>query len=320
MHCGANLVRFSGPSPDTTMTKQTAQHQVLDPSLLGRPVHLLPIFAAQLRDDLTQSMRLNMHRRYWGGFQVDDVQFSRIDSATAPSSRWLSFAAPAGQIAFSLERKVLLSVLNYRYSSGTKSDSVAEVDEAAVRVTATEERLAVVLGQQLAGILAGRIEANLPETNLTPGARLPSGAAVAAEEPVEDYGFKPTTGAQPAKGAWVIVVTLAGATSGVTAGRFWFALDKQLMASVLRGLLRDRDGGKKRKPAGPLAQRLHLGITGRLASKEVMLGSLYDLQVGDIIPISLHRADVLLEDSRLFTADVTEHKGKLCLTSFEDAE
>ncbi|TYQ21220.1 UNVERIFIED_ORG: flagellar motor switch protein FliM [Zoogloea ramigera] len=302
------------------MTKQTAQHQVLDPSLLGRPVHLLPIFAAQLRDDLTQSMRLNMHRRYWGGFQVEDVQFSRIDSATAPSSRWLSFAAPAGQIAFSLERKVLLSVLNYRYSSGAKSDSVAEVDEAAVRVTATEERLAVVLGQQLAGILAGRIEANLPETNLAPGARLPSGAAAAAEEPVEDYGFKPTTGAHPAKGAWVIVVTLAGATSGVTAGRFWFALDKQLMAGVLRGLLRDRDGAKKRKPAGPLAQRLHLGITGRLASKEVMLGSLYDLQVGDIIPISLHRADVLLEDSRLFTAAVTEHKGKLCLTSFEDAE
>jgi len=37
-----------------TTTKQTAQpqYQVLDPSLLGRPVHLLPIFAAQLRDDL----------------------------------------------------------------------------------------------------------------------------------------------------------------------------------------------------------------------------------------------------------------------------
>jgi flagellar motor switch protein FliM len=40
---------------------------------------------------------------------------------------------------------------------------------------------------------------------------------------------------------------------------------------------------------------------GRLASKEVTLGSLYDLQVGDVIPISLARADVLLEDSRLFT-------------------
>jgi flagellar motor switch protein FliM len=308
-------VQFSGYSPDTTMTKQPAQHQVLDPSLLGRPVHLLPIFASQLRDDLTQSMRLNMHRRYWGGFQVDDVQFSRIDGSNTPNSRWLSFAAPAGQIAFALERKVLLSVLNYRYGNGAtaaKSDTAVEVDESTVRVTATEERLAVVLGQQLAGTLAGRIEANLP-------AAKPVADDANAEAAAADYGFKPATGAQPAKGAWVIVVTLSDVGNGAP-GRFWFALDKQLMAGVLRGLLRDRDGAKKRKPAGPLAQRLHLGLTGRLASKEVMLGSLYDLQVGDVIPISLHRADVLLEDSRLFTAAVTEHKGKLCLTSFEDAE
>jgi flagellar motor switch protein FliM len=32
------------------------------------------------------------------------------------------------------------------------------------------------------------------------------------------------------------------------------------------------------------------------------------------------RADVLLDEARLFTAAVAEHKGKLCLTSFEDAE
>ncbi|MET0321044.1 MAG: FliM/FliN family flagellar motor C-terminal domain-containing protein [Duganella sp.] len=303
------------------MTKQTAQHQVLDPSLLGRPVHLLPIFAAQLRDDLVQSMRLNMNRRYWGGFQVDDVQFSRIDGSNTPSSRWLSFAAPAGQIAFSLERKVLLSVLNYRYgngaSSAAKPEGAVEVDESTVRVTATEERLAVVLGQQLAGTLAGRIEANLPPSDKPAAEQAEAGEGEA--QAVADYGFKPASGAQPAKGSWIIVVTLTD-TASRAPGRFWFALDKQLMGGVLRGLLRDRDRNKKSKPTGPLAQRLQVGLTGRLASKEVMLGSLYDLQVGDIIPISLHRADVLLEDSRLFTAAVTEHKGKLCLTSFEDAE
>lgn len=289
--------------------------------LLGRPVHLLPNFAAQLRDDLTQSMRLNMHRRYWGGFRVDDVAFSRVDGS-AHGSRWLGFTAPAGQIGFSLERKVLLSVLNYRYGSGAKSDAGAPQDESAVRVTATEERLAVVLGQQLAGILAGRIEANLPPAGKpADGGEGEHDAAqftdIAPAAPA-DGGFKPGNGGQPPKGSWVIVVTLAE-TATEAAGRFWFALDKPLMASVLRGLVRDRDS-RKSKPAGPLAQRLQLGLTGRLASKEVMLGSLYDLQVGDIIPISLHRADVLLEDSRLFTAAVTEHKGKLCLTSFEDVE
>ncbi|HEX7985044.1 MAG TPA: FliM/FliN family flagellar motor C-terminal domain-containing protein [Duganella sp.] len=291
-----------------TTTKPTAHHQVLDPCLLGRPVHLLHIFAAQLRDDLTQAMRLNMNRRYWGGFRVDDVQFTRFDGEQR--GRWLSFAAPAGHISFSLERKVLLSVLNYRYGSSGKSDNgQAAVDEDTVRVTATEERLAVVLGQQLAGTLAGRIELNLPAVDKP---------ADGADDGV-DTEFKPAPGAPPPKGNWTITVTVADHASGAT-GQFWFALDKALMASVLRGLLRDRDGAKKPQAASPLAQRLQVGLTGRLASKEVLLGTLYDLQVGDVIPISLSRADVLLEDSRLFTAAVTEHKGKLCLTSFEDVE
>ncbi|NYE59752.1 flagellar motor switch protein FliM [Duganella sp. 1224] len=299
-----------------TTTKQT-QHQVLDPCLLGRPVHLLHIFAAQLRDDLAQSMRLNMNRRYWGGFRVDDVAFSRLDGNDL-RSRWLSFAAPAGQIAFAMERKVLLSVLNYRYGGAAKAEPKAEakadaaaVDESAVRVTATEERLAVVLGQQLCAILAGRIELNLPASDKP--------APAEGEGEAADAEFKPMPGSPPPKGTWVITVTVADAASGAT-GQFWFALDKQLMACVLRGLLRDRDNGKKARSAAPLAQRLQVGLVGRLASKEVTLGSLYDLQVGDVIPISLSRADVLLEDSRLFTAAVTEHKGKLCLTSFEDAE
>ena len=291
-----------------TTTKQP-QYQVLDPCLLGRPVHLLPIFAEQLRDDLAQSMRLPMNRRYWGGLQVEEVVFSRLEGNEI-RSRWLSFAAPAGHIAFSLERKVLLSVLNYRYGSG-KGDTSA-IDEDAVRVTATEERLAVVLGQQLCAILVGRIDLNLPANDK--GA---DGEDAQADE--ADNEFKPAPGSHPPKGSWIINVALADPASGAR-GQFWFALDKNLMASVLRGLLRGRDAGKKPKQVPPLAQRLQVGLTGRLASKEITLGTLYDLSVGAVIPISLTRADVLLEDSRLFTAAVTEHKGKLCLTSFEDAE
>src|SRR5471032_1164301 len=265
--------------------KPSAPHQVLDPSLLGRPVHLLHLFADQLREDLTQSMRLNMNRRYWGGFQVEEVEFSRLDG-TERTGRWLNFAAPAGTIAFSLDRKVLLSVLNFRYGRN-KSDAAvaaaAAVDESTVRVTATEERLAVVLGQQLAGTLAGRIELNLPVSDKP--------VPLASEE------FKPAAANHPPKGTWVICVALSDADSG-SPGRYWFALDKNLMASVLRGLLRERDQGKKpMRSAGPLAQRLQVSLSGRLVSKEVPL-----------------------EELRLFTAVVSEHKGKLCLTSFEDAE
>ncbi len=276
------------------------QYEVLDPCLLGRPVHRLPEFAAQLREDLAQAMRLNVHRRYWGSFQVDDVAFNRLDGREA-RQRWLGFAAPSGQLAFALDRKILLSVLNYRYGRASRAD--AALDEQAVRVTATEERLAVVLGQQLASIVAARIESNLPDGGRELG---------------EEDNIKAGVATQPAKGSWVITVSLS---DGELQGKAWFALDKQVMGGVLRGLQPARDAGKKgSKNPGPLAARLEVGLSGRLVSKETTLGALFDLRVGDVIPISLHRADVMLEDSRLFTAAVTEHKGKLCLTSFEDIE
>ncbi len=44
------------------------------------------------------------------------------------------------------------------------------------------------------------------------------------------------------------------------------------------------------------------------------------LRVGDVIPVTFDSSDVLIGDARLFTAAVTEHKGKLCLTSFADVE
>jgi flagellar motor switch protein FliM len=295
---GAEQFRF-----DLTMnTKLTAPYQVLDPCLLGRPVHRLPLFAAQLRDDLAQAMRLSVSRRYWGNVQVDSVAFSRLDGSEA-RTRWMQFAAPAGKIAFSLERKVLLSVLHCRYGGGAP----VHADEAAVRVTATEERLAVVLGQQLAGTLAGRIDLNLPAADKA----LPAGGAF-------EHGAAP----HPAKGSWIITVTLSDAALGPDgSGRFWFALDQGMMAAVLRGLLPERESAAKgRRGAEALAARLQVGLSGRLVSKEVALGTLFDLRVGDVIPISLHRADVLLDESRLFTAAVGERKGKLCLTSFEDVE
>jgi flagellar motor switch protein FliM len=285
-----------------TTSKINAPPEVLDPCLLGRPVHRLPVFAAQLKEDLLQAMRLNVNRRYWGNFQVDEVGFSRLDG-NEPRTRWLNFSAPAGNIAFALERKVLLSVLNFRYGRSNKASSLpVATDEAAIRVTATEERLAVVLGQQLTGTLAARIELNLPETDKADNVEAITAAV----------------GTHPPRGTWIISVHISDAT---LQGRFWFALDQHLMSNVLRGLLAGREAGKKsNKNLGSLAARLQVGVNGRLVSKEVTLGELFDLQVGDVIPISLHRADVLLEESRLFTAAVTEHKGKLCLTSFEDIE
>lgn len=249
-------------------------------------------------------MRLPMSRRYWGNFQIDAVAFSRVE-AQAPGGRWLSFAAAPGQVGFSLERQILLSVLNYRYGrSGAKA--AAPQDPATVRVTATEERLAVVLGQQFAAALLGRVRSNL--------------AALSKAVPCALGELKAQPGACPVKGGWIVTVSLSDVNADER-GRFWFSLDKASMADVLHGLLPEREHTKQAlKSVRPLASRLQVRLEGRLVSKEVTLGTLFDLRVGDVIPVSLSRTDVLLEESRLFTAAVSEHKGKLCLTSFEDVE
>lgn len=289
-----------------TVLSITAPHQVLDPTLLGQPVHLLPTFAAQLRDDLAQALRLPANRRNWGPFHVDAAAFVRAGAAV-PGERWLSCAAAGGVLGFRLERSLLLAVLNHRYGQNTTVAAAAEGQDdapaakaAEPRVTATEERLALALGQQLAAALASRIGQNL-------------GSA----EPGTAVGTGP--GRAPAPGSWLMEVSLTDA-AGNAAGRFWFALDKHLMTAVLRGLLPARHTPATPPSALPLASRLQVSLSGRLMSREILLGSLFDLRVGDIIPVSLNRTDVLLDHSRLFTAAVTEHKGKLCLTAFEDAD
>jgi flagellar motor switch protein FliM len=195
-------------------------------------------------------------------------------------------------------------VLNYRYgSAGAKG---ALPDPARVRVTATEERLAVVLGQQLVSSLFARIHKNLQA--LGKNSAIDASAEVAVQ-----------SGVHPARGSWIVTVSLSDVEAGQS-GSFWFSLDKRLMADVLRGLLPERAQAKKALRVRPLASRLQVTLEGRLVSKQVQLGALFDLRVGDVIPVSLSRADVMLDDSRLFTAAVSEHKGKLCLTSFEDVE
>ncbi|WFR82119.1 FliM/FliN family flagellar motor switch protein [Janthinobacterium rivuli] len=281
------------------------RHQVLDSCLLGRPVHLLHVFGAQLRDDLAVALRQPMSRRYWGNFQIDAVTLSRVENEDSVN-RWLSFSTPASQTGFALERQILLSVLNYRYgSAGAKG---ALPDPAQVRVTATEERLAVVLGQQLVNSLISRVHKNLQ--TLGKSSDIDTSAEVAVQ-----------SGVHPVRGSWIVTVALSDVEAGQS-GQFWFSLDKRLMADVLRGLLPERAQAKKalRGSVRPLASRLQVTLEGRLVSKQVQLGALFDLRVGDVIPVSLSRTDVMLDDSRLFTAAVSEHKGKLCLTSFEDVE
>ena len=280
-------------TPDTA-----SQHQVLDPCLLGRPVHLLPQFAARLEDDLDTAMQ-GSARRYWAGWRLESVEFGRVPQEN--NLRWMAVLGALGTVAVAFERGLLLTLLERRY--GGRSAGATSRDPQTERVTATEERLGVVLTQQMVDLLYARVAATV--------------AMDVAPHPVPANAVVPS--AMPGESNWALRVQVR--SNNDHTGQFWIAPDQQLMAAIL-GTLRPESARQAaaRGPSEPLATRLQVKLDGRLVSKEITLGALFDLQVGDVIPVNVGRADVLLDDARLFTAAVAEHKGKLCLTSFEDAE
>ena len=280
--------------------------QVLDPRLLGRPVHLLPQFAAQLAEDLAVALRQPALRRYWDGFQLEGAAFVATP-AGARSGRWLGYDCGPGMVTFAIERPLLLAVLNQRYGRRGAAPTPAAAPST-VRVTATEERLAVALGQQLATVLARRVDTNLARAHneTTPG---PATVAVA----------RTALTAAPSADGWTIGVTLRQSLGG-DAGQLWLALDQDTVARVMLGLVPERARAQPRQHSVSLGTALQVKLDGRLVSKEITLEALFALKLGDVIPVTMGRAEVMLAESRLFTAAVTEHNGSLCLTSFEDTE
>ena len=295
-------------------------NQLLDPCLLGRPVHLLPAFAAGLAEAIGAEMASPGGRRHWGAYRLEHLAFERAPEQ--PGLRWLGVSGPYGVAAVAFERALLLGLLEGRYARRQPATSAAVQQSPALeRVTATEERLAVTLAQQLASQLDARVADGLARLDGAP-APVKTGACAAIVQ----------AGA-PGKTGWVLRAVLRAQygrrdtdepTQAAPEGQIWIGLDHALMACVLQGIKADRGAvraaGSARMPGEPLATRLEVKLDGCLVSKEITLATLFGLQVGDVIPVALGRADVVLDNSRLFTAAVAEHKGKLCLTSFEDAE
>ncbi|MBX5461002.1 MAG: FliM/FliN family flagellar motor switch protein [Steroidobacteraceae bacterium] len=278
------------------LTSSPRPHRILDPRTLGRPVHLTDRFTARVREDIAEELRVRFNRRYRASFEVGEVAFER---RTEPGLRWRMFGSSTGRVGFSIARDLVACVLRYRY--GLQPDEPLEPE------TSGEERLVSMLGAQFTGILVRSIDALLPHSERSATGEL-------TEVP----------GAAPIEGGWLLRVDVTEPTRK-TSGRIHFLLEESWVAKLLRGLTPTREHLRTPRAAAaaatqPLPARLHLTLTARLLEKELPLGKLLDTRVGDVIPVSLPRTDVLIGDSRLFTASIAEHKGKLCLTSFEDVE
>lgn len=288
----------TAPSRRPPNEAQPRARQTLDPRTLGRPIHLLGDFAARLKGDLAEHFDREVNRRYHASFEVGEVAFAGGAPADADAAHWIAYANPVGRIGFASERTLLLALVGYRYG-----ESAPDADPSdAMRRTATEERFAAGLGLRLVQRLAARIDA---------------GAQARDEVEAASGAFERAGSTRAPSHAWSVRVQVREPSLGLEA-RCWFTLDDAWMARLLRSIAPVRNKPAERSErTQPIRTRLQLTLTGRLLHKEVPLGAVMDLRAGDVLPIRVGAADVVVDDAPLFSAAVVEHGGKLCLTSFE---
>lgn len=249
-----------------------------------------------------EAFRTAFNRRYHAHFDIADVSVSQFDGEL-PQARWLTYGCMLGRIGFSIDRQLVLAILAYRYGATEKMP--AEGDPLPPE-TASEERLVGNLGQQFADLLAKCIETRYP----TPSADA---------EPAP-YALTLMAQGTSAPGKWIIKAAITESACGIR-GTLYLTLDETWMTRLLHNIAPVRDKLHDDFAKAPVAaNQIPLTIVGRLLQKEIPLGDLLKIRVGEVIPISMRDADVLIDGSRLFTATVAEHEGKLCLTCFEDAE
>ena len=279
-----------------------ARLAALDPTTLGRPFHLLPVFLRLVEQELADFVAHELNARYRAQFQFKGVQAGQAD--LDPERRTWHRLDGAG-IGVNVARPLLLRILDYRYGGRTSPALPASQPP---RETETERRLARMLGERLTARLVQavwRLSRRTLPTLKTPPA-------------VETLPFPP--GDAP---AWHMQLTLGEAGSG-GASQIGLALDAAVFAQVLRQLslqaaLPGPAAGKTL--ARPFAEQLSIRLAARLMEKRLTLGEILDLRVGSVLPVSLQQqADVYIGRTRVFTAAVAESHGKLCLTSFDDAE
>jgi len=263
---------------------------VLDPRTLGRPVHLLPQFTGQLREGLGDLLRQH-NRRYRAHYQVGEVSLAPGQGA---AGLWLVSDAPEGRMSCLLERSLVQSLMAHRYGS-----TLAEVADAPQ--TATEERLQALLCRQVLGCAQQALGPPAAELSLQ---------------------HSPLSGLAP--GGWVVQAAISEPDQGLES-TLLIGLDGACMDRLLRRLADEQPARAARPrsaPPQPLARRLDVKLQARLLQQTLSLGELLDLRPGDLVPVRLNpkATQVLVDGSCLFTASVAEHQGKLCLTSFADAD
>lgn len=299
----------------TRIVSPLSAPQRLDSCTLGRPVHLLPQVAEELREALNQALRHSWNRRYRTRHEVVAASLQPFDPAVHTqevgdrAGRWLQTKTPARPLACWIERRYVLNLMNHRLGLAPPATETLPPTPDDTPETATEERLLHALARSFSERCQHALRALSP-TAETDDDTLADSAGTA--------GWLPVTQPRMPAGAWVLKFQVHGQDLPNT--QVLLAFEGHAMDGVLRTLAAANRSTRTETSPVPLSRRLHLTLKAQLLERQMTLHEVLQLRQGALIPVHLGQASVQADGNTLFQAQVAEHQGKLCLTSFQDME
>lgn len=260
----------------------------IDANKLGRPYHKVPKVFNDKLDQFDSKLSIYFLKKLRVNTSLKKMQF-KMDSAVKQAH---IFSTELGNIAFRIDRNLLLNILHDYY--GLNRESSQQNDNTREPVTKTEERLLSKLALELTSLLCHQ---DLFSQSLD---------------------IKPDHSTLMTQWSYRVDFILDGYSEGC----FSLLLDNNhvdhLLAMLRQSTARnnsDHAATHSRVNFGSLPVRLQ----GRLASLSLTVADLASLQAGDVLPIALpDRIPLYIGDQAPFSAVVCEDRGKLFLSEFTD--
>ncbi|CNC13725.1 FliM/FliN family flagellar motor switch protein [Yersinia intermedia] len=262
----------------------------LDINKLGRPYHKIPKIVGDYFAVIESQISLYFLKKYRVNITLKDIKF-KTDCLYRNVQ---TLSSQIGHVAFDIDRTLLLNILNDYYGLTKEKNMTSVVDN--IPKTQTEERLKSKLSIEIADLILNQPVFGEPlvikNNNSTP---------------IVNWSYR-----------------MDFLLKDYENGGFTLLIDTPHVDRLLKTLNTEHKEEKKNKTLSMaqfdrLVSQLPIRLTSQLSCSDLTFFDLMEIKEGDIIPASLpERFPVFIGKQPLFSAVVTESRGKLFLSEFND--
>ncbi|MDN0094860.1 FliM/FliN family flagellar motor switch protein [Yersinia rohdei] len=263
----------------------------LDVSKLGRPYHKIPKIVGDYFAAIESNISLYFLKKYRINVALTDITFETDCSYKNAKT----LCSQIGNVAFDIDRTLLLNLLNDYYGLTKEKNIISDVEN--LPITQTEERLKNKLSLDITDLIL-----NQPEFGELLDIKNNNSPPIANWSYRMDFWLK-----------------------GYEKCAFTLLIDLPHVDRFLSKLNNEHQSEKKKnqtfsiKQFDQLVKKLPIRLTSKLSCSELTFSDLMKLKEGDIIPATLpEHFPVFIGKESLFSAVVSESRGKLFLSEFND--